>query len=227
MTIHEIAYILVRSPLFVTVPVQRVAALLEMIEPHTKNYAAGETIAFADDECRYLYVVLSGKVKGEMTDQTGKVIRIEELVPGMPLAPAFLFGQNNRYPVDIVVIENCRLLQLTKESLLNIFQTDVVVLNNFLGLLSNRAQFLTSRIRFLTFQSIKGKIAQYLLKQSERSGLNSYELRSSHTELAELFGVTRPALTRAFREMNNEGLITADGKKITLIDIQGLKKLIV
>ena len=227
MTLQEIAAILIRCPLFGSHSVQSISTLLELVEPRFKEFVAGETIASSDDECRYLYIVLVGKVKGEMTDHTGKVIRIEELISGMPLAPAFLFGQNNRYPVDIVAIENTVLLQLTKENLLLLFQNDVVVLNNFLGLLSNRAQFLTARIRFLTFQSIKGKIAQYLIKQSDRSGLSSFELRSSHTELSELFGVTRPALTRALREMNNEGLIAADGKKITILNRSGLKKLIV
>lgn len=218
--------ILVQCPIFAGLSIEALEEELLAITYKIQDYPAKEIIAMSDDECRNLYVVLEGKVRGEMTDFSGKVIRIEELDRGMPLAPAFIFGKQNRYPVDIVTVEKTVIISIPKLSLLQLFQNNSTILNNYLGLISNRAQFLTSRIRFLSFQTIKGKIAHYLLQSSRKAGADSFELKSSHNELAEIFGVTRPSLSRALRDLNNDNIIIADGKRITLIDKQKLQSLI-
>ena len=45
-------------------------------------------------------------------------------------------------------------------------------------------------------------------------------------QLADLFGVTRPALARVFGEMQREGLIEIDRKTILLKDRKGLNDLL-
>lgn len=216
---------LMLCPIFKGLTKDSIELELNRITYTKKNYSPKSIVAMSDDECRYLHIVISGIVKGEMTDYSGKVMRIEELGAGKPLAPAFIFGENNRYPVDIVTITDTILLSIPKAALLTLLQKNQVVLNNYLGLVSNRAQFLTSRIRLLSFQTIKGRISHYLLNLQKQSGTNPFELSMSHNALSELFGVARPSLTRALREMNNDGLIEAKGKQITIHNFQELRKL--
>ena len=222
----DIAGILMKCPIFFGLSEDMIASELEKISFKIKTYNPKDTIAYSDEECRFLYVVMKGKVKGEMTDFSGKVIRIEELDQGKPLAPSFIFGKNNRFPVDVIAIQKSEILAIPKDSLLKLFQLNQTILNNYLGLVSNRAQFLTSRIRFLSFQTIKGKIAHYLIQQFKKAGNKTFELKASHNELSEIFGVARPSLTRAMREMDKDGLIVADGKKITIVNETGLFDLI-
>ena len=199
---------------------------LRKVPFQVKIYKTKETIALSDETCNSLLIVLKGMVKGEMTDFSGKVIRIEELNEGKPLAPAFLFGKNNQYPVDIISTKATTILVIPKTSLLTLLKSNNIILNNYLALISNRAQFLTSRIRFLSFQSIKGKVAQYLLELSKRQQSNHIELTASHNELSELFGVARPSLSRTIRELDHQELIKAQGKKISILNKDELRKLI-
>ncbi len=59
-------------------------------------------------------IVISGIVKGEMVDETGKVIKIEDIPAPGALATAFLFGNRNRFPVNVVALSDGELLIIEK-----------------------------------------------------------------------------------------------------------------
>jgi len=182
-----------------------------------RRYSGGTLIAQAGEEVRSLQILLSGSVKGEMVDYTGKVIKIEDILPPRPLAPAFLFGNRNRYPVNITAGEDVEILSLPRDRFLLMLQESEKVLVNYINIISNRGQFLSSKIKFLSFTTIKGKLAQYLLDLSEQSGSAELLLLHSQSQLAELFGVARPSIGRALGEMNQEGIIRTEGKKVQIL----------
>lgn len=191
-----------------------------------KTYSRDEVVANSDEECRKLMIVLDGSVKGEMVDFSGKTIKIEDIESPRVLAPAFLFGKNNRYPVSIVANNNVTILSISKATFIELLMSNKKILTNYLNSISNRAQFLSAKIRFLSFQTIKGKIAHYLLQVRKKLKTDSFQIPKSQNELSELFGVTRPSLGRAIRDLHNSGLIKAEGKHIELIDKEGLSGLL-
>ncbi len=210
-----------KSPLFRGLTIEEITTAFTDIHYQIKKYSKGQMVVSAGDRVDRLLIVLTGSVKGEMIDFSGKTIKIEDIEPPKPLAVAFLFGQSNTFPVNIIANIDSELLILPKESILKLFQDNKMVLLNFLNSISNRSQFLSQKIKFLTFQTIKGKIANYLLQASQ--GQNIVVLDKSQNELAELFGVTRPSVGRGIRDLNNEGLIEAKGKIIKILDLNGLK----
>jgi len=187
-----------------------------------KKYPKGTLIAHAGDEVCSLQILLQGSVKGEMVDFTGKVIKIEDITPPRPLAPAFLFGGRNRYPVNISSAEDTMLLSIPREQFLQMLQKSEKVLVNFMDIISSRGQFLSNKIKFLSFTTIKGKLAQYFLDLSRQTGSNNYALPHSQSQLSELFGVARPSIGRAIGEMNTEGVIRTEGKRVVILDHSGL-----
>jgi CRP-like cAMP-binding protein len=96
------------------------------------------------------------------------------------------------------------------------------VLENFVNAVSSRGQFLSNKIKFLSFTTIKGKLAQYLLDLARQSSSSSILLPHSQSQLSELFGVARPSIGRAIGELNREGIIRAEGKRIDILDHPGL-----
>jgi len=95
-------------------------------------------------------------------------------------------------------------------------------LANYLNAISNRAQFLSSKLWFLSFRTIREKVAQYLLSLTQESKSDKVVISKSQGELAEFFGVTRPSLARVFSEMEQEGFITVERKEITIKNRKGL-----
>ncbi|WP_430816669.1 Crp/Fnr family transcriptional regulator [Carboxylicivirga sp. RSCT41] len=212
---------LTKCPLFKGIEYQELSQLLEKIPYQIKKYEKNHMIAQSGEECRSLMIMLKGSVKGEMIDFSGKAIKIEDIEPPKPLAIAFLFGENNTCPVNIVANNSAEIFHLPKKSVISLMQLSSAFLNNFMNMISSKTQFLSDKIRFLSFQTIRGKIAHYLLQLAGPVD-GEILLKKSQEELANMFGVTRPSLGRALRDLHNEGVIEARGKSVKILDRESL-----
>jgi CRP-like cAMP-binding protein len=90
-------------------------------------------------------------------------------------------------------------------------------------MISNRSQFLSDKIKFLNFKTIKGKLAQLILQNA--GSRSSIRFEMTQNELADYFGVARPSVARALADMEEEGFIIATGKNVEITDINGLASL--
>ncbi|WP_083634423.1 Crp/Fnr family transcriptional regulator [Saccharicrinis aurantiacus] len=214
--------IVMQSPLFKGVGMDDLNNVFSSIHYRIKKYDADQIIAFEGDEVKCLYILLKGSVKGEMMDPSGKTIKIEDILPPKPLAIAFVFGSANKFPVNIVSNEPSELLVIEKADALKLFSNNEQILQNFLNVISSRSQFLTQKIKMLSFQTIKGKLANFFLQETKGEAID-FVLNKSQNALAELFGVARPSIGRAFKEMNDDGFIHIKGKSVRIIDIKGLR----
>lgn len=216
---------LASCPLFLGIEPNELEKIMGGVRHFKKTYQVGDMIAIAGEPCNYLLCLLEGSVKAEMIDFSGKVIKLEDLKAPEPLASAFIFGKNNTFPVNIIANEHTVVLYIPKYDLLKLLQMNLKVLQNYLNNVSSRAQFLSEKIRFLSFKTIKGKIAQFLLKHAG-PGQDLVELRMPQHALAELFGVTRPSFARSLGEMADEGIIEVDRRTVKILDRKRLVELV-
>jgi CRP-like cAMP-binding protein len=191
-----------------------------------KEYTKEEYVAYSHDVCNDMLIVVQGSVRGEMTDFSGKKLKIEDIIAPRPLAAAFIFGRENRYPVDIIANEAATVLVIPRDVLLFLLQHSQVVLKNYLNAISSRTQFLSNKIRFLSFKTIREKLANYILNNIKKDS-NVFILNQSQTELADFFGVTRPSLARALAEMGKEGILHTERREITILDKEKFNKLLI
>jgi CRP-like cAMP-binding protein len=156
-----------------------------------------------------------------MVDYAGKVIKIEDIPAPGALASAFIFGSRNWFPVNVIAVSDGELLMIAKSDFLGLMMKNDIILANFLDMISNRSQFLSEKIKFLNFKTIKGKLAHFILQKSGRDGL-SVTLGMTQNDLADFFGVARPSVARALGEMEEEGLLVAKGKNIRILNRERL-----
>lgn len=205
------------SPVFKGLSADRIEQLIGMVNHQIKKFSKEQVIASRQEECKSLMILIEGNVRGEMLDYSGKVLKVEDVFAPRPIAAAFLFGEKNRFPVDVIANTDVEILKIPKESVLKIFQENTQVLNNYLNSISNRAQFLSQRIWFLSFKTIKGKLAQYILNLAQPDK-EKIVMPLTQKELAEFFGVTRPSLARALGDMEKGGIIEVNRKEIKILD---------
>jgi len=217
--------ILSKSPIFNGLAPTEIENLLSRVKFRVKKFAQGVTLAFRGDTCEELLIILAGSIRGEMLDYSGKTVQVETVSAPRPLAPAFIFGKKNQYPVDVIANGELEILALPKPSLVQLLQADGRVLTNFLNAVSNRTHFLSERLWFMSFKTIKEKIAQYILMLAKNSS-HEITLPKSQQELSEFFGVARPSLSRVMGEMEKEGIIQCHRKEIRILDRQRLKALL-
>ena len=212
------------SPLFSRLSSDEINEVLATVPHRLRKFKSGSMIAQSGEQVSSLMLVLSGSVKGEMVDIAGRVIKIEEIPATGALASAFIFGNRNRFPVNVIAVSATELLIIEKPYILRLLKKNDRILENFLDMISNRSQFLSEKIKFLNFKTIKGKLAQFILQRTGKERL-SLVLEMTQNELADFFGVARPSVARALGEMEQEGVIEARGKNIKVLDSTKLARL--
>jgi CRP-like cAMP-binding protein len=214
--------ILARSPVFNGMKPRGVEALLKRVPHRFVKHKKGNMIAFRGDQCQTLMVLIKGSVRGEMVDMDGKAVQVESIPAPRPIAPAFIFGKKNLFPVDVVAETDIIFLSIPKTSLIRLIQISMVLLNNYLDIVSNRAQFLSERLWFMSFKTIKEKFAYYVFNLL-KPGENTVTLPKSQQELSEYFGVSRPSLARVIREMETDGIIRQQRREIIIGNLEQFK----
>jgi CRP-like cAMP-binding protein len=211
--------------IFRGLPEENIRLLLQDKPFRIKEYNKDEYVAYSNEICNDMLIVVEGTVRGEMSDFSGRKLKIEDIPAPRPLAAAFIFGKDNRFPVDIIANEPSTVMVIPRDVLIFLLQHSQVVLKNYLNAISSRTQFLSNKIRFLSFKTIREKIANFILGNI-LTDTNRFELGQSQTELAEFFGVTRPSLARALSEMEADGILHVERREITILNKEKLNRLL-
>ena len=97
-----------------------------------KAYPKNKLIIRQGDVCDALYMLMQGSVKTEMITENGSLLGIEIIKAPRPLAPAFLFSDNNHFPVDITTLEEVEIIRIPKEEIMRIMLTNPDFMKEFL-----------------------------------------------------------------------------------------------
>lgn len=201
-------------------------AFLENLKCSIKAYPKNELIIRQGDVCDALYMLMVGSVKTEMITDSGNILGIEIIKAPRPLAPAFLFSDNNHFPVDVTSLEEVEIMKIPKAEIMRLMTTNPDFMSSFMTHNANRTQFLTNRLQLLSIKTIKGKLAHFLLENSPAEG-KPFEINRNQTELADFFGVARPSLARSLSEMVQENIISINKKEYTILNYKALRELLV
>jgi len=198
-------------------------SLYKNIKIIKKKFNKNKTIIFRGENYESLFILRKGSTKGEMINANGKNIIVEDLKAPNILAPAFVFGTNNFFPVNMIACEEIEIMEITKPELLKLCKINEKFLINYLDLISNKAFFLTQRIWFnFSNETIRAKLANYLL---DKAVGNKIILENSIKDIATFFGVERPSLSRVLKEFIDKKIIKRISKKeIEILNLEELKK---
>jgi CRP/FNR family transcriptional regulator, dissimilatory nitrate respiration regulator len=212
-------------PIFQGIPPQVVASMLEG-HHSVKRYRPGELVALQGSRYETLLIVSEGKVRGEMTDSLGRTTLIEEIPAPRVVAPAFLFATENRLPVSILASEETEVVAIQRSSFTEMMQQEGTLLTNFLRSMSDRSRFLSDKLQMQRFGTIRSKLARYLLEvASIESSTSGFVIPHTQQQLADRFGVTRPALARGLAQLEAEGLIHYKRNFCQIVDLGRLRRL--
>lgn len=212
-----------QSPIFKDIEITELQKILESHHPSVKNYKKGETVWLQDQKLDRLIIVIDGLLKAQMASDDGKVINMETFKPYQPVAIPVLFSVKQILPVTLYAVKDTEVFCLSKEMLIKCCMANQVILENTLGVMSEKMGFLSHKIKFLQLNNIKQKIAATLLKMAKDEGSTTFRLKLTKEELAKEMAITRPSLSREFASMVQAGIITQNKDEITILDTEQLK----
>jgi len=214
--------ILKLAPLFFGLKVQEITILINKVQHQIQHFSNNEVLAFSGDRIEKAMILLEGKLKGEMIDYSGISLKIEGLDPPQMVAPAFLFGPQSIFPVNLSALSEGKILIIYKNDFTSLLSSDSRVLTNYLNIVSGKVQFLSHKIALLSYKTIKEKIASYLLNQLN-PGSSSLIMNQSQKGLAEMFGVARPSLARTISKMEEDKIIRWERNRVIILNLKSLE----
>lgn len=215
---------LIACPLFRGMSREEHDAFLERNVNEVVNFEKGETVVRQGDIINSMYLLVKGVVRTQMITEEGNTLEIDLLEAVTPLAPAFIYASNNKFPVDVITMEPCTFLKISKSAWLKEMISNEKLLINFLTLNSNMTVFLSQKIQMISLKSLRHKLSIFLLEKTTPEK-NYFILKRSRTQLAEYFGVQRPSLARTIKELEDEGIITTSGRVVTVLDRNKLSRI--
>lgn len=201
-------------------------SLLERLDYTVYDIKEGDIIARQDSECKYLYVLLEGQLDVNIIDMLGDEIFIEYIVAPRAFATPHLFNDNSTLPATFRAIKNGVLLLATKDSVFNLMSENPGLLKSFLCVSGKCNKCTTLRLKALSYKNVRSRFIAYLFERRVEAN-NTVEIEHNQAQLAGYLSVTRPALSKEINKMIREGLISANGKTIHLLDVAQLKKSII
>ncbi len=204
-------------PLFRNLSEREHLSFLSKYEDTIIRFGKGETIVRQGEPITSIYLLMKGTVRTQMITLEGNVVEIDMLEAVMPIAPSFIYANKSIYPVDVITMEPCTFLRISKSDWLKEMVNNEKILVNFLTLTSNMTTFLSDKLQMISLKSLRYKLSIFLLEKTTPEK-NYFILKRSRTQLAEYLGVQRPSLARTFKELEDEGIIQTDGRLVTVLD---------
>ena len=192
-----------------------------------KKFKPGEMVIGETDPIRSFYVVVSGQLKLYRSSPEGKEQTLQLLGPGDPFGLCTAFATDS-FPASVMAIEESTVLLIPGTVMEATARQEPVLLFNIIQILSRRLKDSMTLIGSLALKEIPGRLASFLLHSLPRNTADkkiAVELTISQRELAKILGATPEALSRALRKMANDGILSTEGRVITILDLQALEQL--
>jgi CRP-like cAMP-binding protein len=188
-----------------------------------RHYKAGELIFLEDDYPNAgLHLVAQGLCKVYRISEGGREHVLATLGPGDSCneVPVIDGGPN---PANFAAIEDSTVWVISEDALNRLRQQFPALNEIIIKNLAMRCRQLVQRVYNLSFLSVTGRLAAFLLQQSQ----NQKELSRQWTqdEIAAHLGTVREMVGRAFRELVQAELIAMDRHRIEILDREGLREL--
>ena len=172
-----------------------------------------------------IHEVIDGRGDYTLADyRDGELIARRDTAYSGLIAPAFLFGGYNKLPIDVVADGDATIMTLHRGYLFELMQSNVLIMSNFIDIISNRANVWSKKIYFLSFRSLKEKAAGYLLGHSTEAS-PSVEMPDIR-EIAQYFDATRSAVQTVLAELEKKRLVALSGDRITVLNRKGLEDIL-
>ena len=121
-----------------------------------------------------------------------------------------------RTDTTLVIIPKCQLLSAMEKN------SELAL--RYAGFCNKKMQFLIRRIEFLTMQSGKKKLVQYLLEVPGKGG--RFGKNVSRDELASILGISRASIFRELASLTKQGLIALRDGEICLLRPDELEEIL-
>lgn len=197
-----------------------------------KTFNKGDIIFFDTEPYLGFYITVTGLVKIYKISRDGKE-HILHLIPPfntfaeVPLFENFneMFEESFRYPANSMALEDdTRVLLIPARQFRELLENNTKICIKMVSGFAKRLRHLNHHIEELTLKDVTRRVAGYILTEQKKSqNSETISLNISKNDLAAYLGTIPETLSRTLKKLQDEDMITVDGKVIKICDMDRLK----
>jgi CRP/FNR family transcriptional regulator len=196
---------------------------------HEQRVDRDQFIFLEGDTAECVYAVAEGKVKIVKQAPTGKELILEVFAPGEVFGGATLLME--RHPASAVAMEPGMLLYLARQDYHALLKRFPPIAFQIITLLRHRLAEAHRVIRGLAVERVETRVARLLFKLADKTGVpgdagTRLGLQLTRQDIADMVGCTLETGIRILSRWQKEGLIKTEEGVITILDRQGLGRLL-
>ena len=202
--------------LFASFSEQQITTLLSYVQH--RSYPRNTYVMHAGEETDSLYVVLSGKVKVIIADESGR-----EVILGF-MGPQDFFGEmgildDQPRSASVFTLEQCEMLRLSKAGFMNCLKEHSEVAMLVIRNLVKRLRAADRKIESLALVDVSGRVARLLMDLAQETGGKLVVPRvPAKQEIARMIGASREMVSRVMKELETRSLIRIDRRSLVILD---------
>ena len=194
-----------------------------------KAFDKGRMIFFENDACDGFYIIQSGSVKIYKMSQGGREQILHTFKAGDTFAEVPTFD-NGLCPANAQAVENTSLYLIRKADFENITRLYPEVAFSLLHHFAHWLRRFTIRLEELSLKDVGARLAGYLLRVAAENGEKTPDgivvhLKDNQQEIASHVGTVREIVSRNLRKFQDMNLISLKGRKLIILDREGLEEL--
>lgn len=185
----------------------------------------GDFLFYKGDPCVGFHLIIHGRIKLLLTSPQGNEKVVEILGSGHTFGEALMFAEKD-YIVAAQALSESVLLHFSKDAIFEELDRDPTLRLRMLAGLSSRVHELIVEVESLSFKTGTQRVIGYLLREiPEDSTARSITvvLPTTKGNIASRLNLTHEHFTRTLRSLSEQGLITVQGSRILIPDIDRLK----
>ncbi len=187
---------------------------------HRRQYPAKSLIIYAGDKPDVLYYITEGSVSVLIEDETGREIVLAYLNPGDFFGEMGLFGGENNRSAFVRAKSKCELAEISYDRFRQLSEKDPDILFELASQMALRLRKTSQKVGNLAFMDVTGRIARTLMDLSKEPDAMTHpdgmQICITRQELGRIVGCSREMVGRVLKNLEEQGLITAQGKTIVV-----------
>lgn len=186
------------------------------------HMARGTRIFERGAQCKGFHCVVYGQVKLTFVSAQGSEKVVQIVGPGHTFGEALMFMEKP-YIVSADTLNDSFLLHITGQVIFDELETNPRFARRMLAALSRRLHSLMGDVESCAFHSGTQRVIGYLLGEGLHKAGDQIELAVGKGVVASRLSLTPEHFSRILRELSERRLIDMDGKRIAILNIDGLR----
>lgn len=180
-----------------------------------KSFPKNAVIVSEGDETESLYVILSGRAKVFVADESGKEIVLGTQGPGEYFGEMVLDGGPRS--ASVMTVEPSRFVVIPKRNVRDFLRSHPEFAIRLIEKLIHRSRALTASVKNLALMDVYGRVARLLLDLAEDDG-GTLVIREKLTQqdIASRVGASREMVSKILNDLATGGYLSVSHKRITL-----------